>query len=263
LHVEGEIDGGAVVVGGAVDLGPRARIQGEAIALGGQVQSAPGAEVQGGVVGLSILPRPLASGADWRRTQRLAALVGDAVGCGVLLAWTALVVLLWRGRAERARSWLAAAPWRTTGLGILSLTGGLFAVVMGIVLLAITLVGLPLSLMLAFCTVLLLLVALALGVTRIGDVVCEVIGWRSSSRLPAVLVGVLAVCLPQLAADVVRLSDWGAGGGLRGLHATLVVFALAAGLGALVLSRLGRSDYSSAEPLPGSAGLEPASAPRL
>jgi hypothetical protein len=207
--------------------------------------------VGGGAIGLSILPASLAAGTEWRRAQRLAALVGDAIGFGLLLLWSGVVSLLLRRRFARARTWVAAAPWRTTGLGILALTGGLFAVVMAIVLLALTLVGLPLSLLLAACLVLLLLVAMAFGVARIGEVVCRALGLGARSGLLPVVAGVLTLALPQIGADILRLTEWGSGGGLRALYACLQVLALAAGLGALVLSRLGSSPYLVSPARPG------------
>jgi hypothetical protein len=204
------------------------------------VETAPGADVRGGVVGLSLFPRPLATGGDWRRAQHVGALVGDAIGLALLLVWTALVALLLPRRLGRARSWLDAAPWRTTGLGVLAITGGLFAVVMGIVLLAITLVGLPLSLLLVPVTVLLVLVALAVGVVQVGAWLCELVRLHVRSALGHGLAGALVIATPVIAADAQRLMEQGTGGMLRVLHAALVGLVLAAGLGAVVLSRLGR-----------------------
>jgi hypothetical protein len=240
LRVEGAIQGSAVVVSGGIELGSRARVGGEVVALGGRVESAPGSEVRGGAVGLSLFPQPLARGVDWRRAQHIAALVGDLVGALLMLVWTLLVSLAARRRLGRARSWLEVAPWRTTGLGVLALTGGLFAVVMGVVLLAITLVGLPLSLLVASITIVLLLVANAIGLVHFGAWLCRLLRLRGRSPFLHGTLGVLLVAAPQVAADLVRLSETGDGSSLRVAHAVLIAVAIAAGLGTLVLSRLGR-----------------------
>jgi len=240
LRADGEIDGSAVVVGGRIDLGPRARVDGEVVALGGRVETAPGATVRGGVVGLSLFPRAQAGGIDWRRARDLGTLAANAVGGALVLAWTAIVTLLIRRRLARARSWLDAAPWRTTGLGVVGMTGGLFAIVMGIVLLAITLVGLPVALLVALFTIVLLLVAQAIGLVHFGAWICSALRLHVSSPFVLGLVGVVVVAVPQIAADLARLSGQRAVSLLQATHVLLIAGTLAAGLGALVLSRLGR-----------------------
>src|SRR6188474_1448804 len=47
LKVEGEIVGGAVVLGGNIEIGRRAQIRGEAMSVGGRVDAAAGANVRG------------------------------------------------------------------------------------------------------------------------------------------------------------------------------------------------------------------------
>jgi hypothetical protein len=260
LRVDGEIRSSAVVVGGRIDLGPRSRVDGEVVALGGRVETAPGAAVRGGVVGLSLFPRPQAGGVDWRRARDLGTLAGNAIGGALVLAWTVTVTLVIRRRLARARSWLVTAPWRTTGLGVVGMTGGLFAVVMGIVLLAITLVGLPVALLVALFTIVLLFVAQAIGLVHFGGWICGLLRLHVRSPFALGLIGVVVVAAPQVTADLSRLSGRGPVALLQATHALLVAVTLAAGIGALVLSRLGRHPAPSALPAVAS-GFPPPAAP--
>jgi hypothetical protein len=260
LRADGAIRGSAVVVGGRIDLGPQSRVDGEVVALGGRVEAAPGAVLRGGVVGLSLFPQPQAEGVDWQRVRDLGTLVGNAIGGTLVLAWTVTVSLVLRRRLARARTWLDAAPWRTTGLGVVGMTGGLFAVVMGIVLLAITLVGLLVALPVAVFTIVVLLVAQAIGLVHFGGWVCGLVRMQVRSPFVLGLIGVVVVAVPQIAADLSRLSGRGPVTLLQATHVLLVAGTLAAGLGALVLSRLGRHPAPGA--LPAAApGFGPPAAP--
>jgi len=168
LKVEGEIQGGAVVLGGNIEIGRRAQIRGEAISVGGRVDAAPGANVRGGTVSLNFLPSPLLGGRDWQHAQRLGALLGDGLQVFLWTILSALGVAFGAAKLRRTMATIAQTPGRCVGLGILALTGGLFSVVMLIVLLALTLVGLPLALLLAVAALVFLAAAQVVGLTRLG-----------------------------------------------------------------------------------------------
>jgi hypothetical protein len=240
LRVEGEIAGGAVVLGGSIDIGSQARIGGEAISVGGRVDADTGADVRGGTVSLSFLPAPLASGGDWQRTRHIAALVGDLVGGGLLLLFAELSALLGARWLRRAGDEIGRAFWRCIGLGVLVATGGLFSVVMLIVLLALTLIGLPLSLLLALATLWFLAAAEVAGLTWFGAGLATMLRFRAGSVRAAAALGVAALFAPKIIADLLRVAGLEfAGTSLRFTHGAVMIAALACGLGALVLSRFG------------------------
>ena len=255
LRVDGEIVGGAVVVGGNIEAGPQASIGGEAVAVGGRVDAAPGASVRGGIVSLNFLPAPLFRGLDWGRAHRVATLVGDFFTLGFWLLAAALFLVFVSERLRRARTGLEAAFLKCFGLGVLGLTGGLFAALVAIVLLAITLIGIPLALLLAFLCAGLLAAALITGALLVGDKVCSALNVRSRSQFLHTVVGILTLLLPKLLADVLSLAVPFSGGlsfALYLMHAAFMLTALAAGLGALVLTKLG-----ARVPLPGPAAPPP------
>jgi len=167
-------------------------------------------------------------------------LLGDGLQVFLWTILSALGVAFGAAKLRRTMATIAQTPGRCVGLGILALTGGLFSVVMLIVLLALTLVGLPLALLLAVAALVFLAAAQVVGLTRLGAALASGLGWRTRSTFAAAALGITAVTLPKLAADLLRLGDPSRLVVLLQIvHGVMVVVLLAAGVGALVLSRVG------------------------
>lgn len=253
LRVDGEIVGGAVVLSGNIQAGPEASIGGQAVAVGGRVEAAAGADVRGGTVSLSFLPTPLFRGLGGDRAEKLGALTADLVKLALLLLAAWLAAATASRRLAAAGSHLDHTFLRCFGLGMLGLTGGLFAVTVIVVLLAITLLGIPLALALAFAAGVLLVAAFVVGTMRIGTQAAAALQRTPAGSWRYAALGSVLVFAPQFVADLLRgtLGLRPLGVALQLVHAALVLVALAAGLGALVLSRLGRRLASPADPAGG------------
>lgn len=241
LRVDGEIVGGAVVLGGDLRAGPEAVIGGQAVAVGGRVDTAAGANVRGGVVSLSFLPAPLFRNFGGDRAEEIATVLGDLFELAALLVVAALVLVFGSRRVQVTCSHLDDGFLKCFGLGILGLTGGLFAVTVIVVLLAITLLGIPVALTLALATFVLLAIALVAGALQLGGHVATALRMPTHGPWRRMLLGVGTLFLPQISADLLR---WVVGPlpvavALQLLHGALVLVVTSAGLGAIALSRLG------------------------
>jgi hypothetical protein len=234
LRVDGEIEGGALVVGGDVYAGPRARIAGETVAVGGRVATADGASIHE-AVSLSFLSTPFFARFASQRTREL---LSDLLKLLCLVVVAVPVCALFGRPLERARARLAAAPLKCLGLGALALPGGAFAIVVVAFLLALTLVGVPLA-------VVLVVVAVLVGVAALFTVAAA-IGARlraALTPLPArlfvqVAIGLVCLRLPELLSDVIAIAaPERSVAALRVLDGALVVATIAAGLGALLWMR--------------------------
>ncbi len=239
LQVQGEVDGDAIVVGGDLFVGRHAAIRGQAIAVGGRVETSSGAVIEGQTVSFTLFPRrlPWFQG-DWPGWINL---VVDLLKLGVLVLVSGLLLVLVPERLLRAREVLGVSLLRCFGVGLLVLMGGSCALTVTVILLAVTLVGIPAALVLAFAMGLLLVASLLVGVLLIGDRIQELMQRRSKAPLYSVLLGLVLILLPEIIADLLHLtlpfslSHFG-----FGLMSTaLVLSTVAAGLGALVLSRFG------------------------
>jgi len=241
VRVEGEVTGNVVVVGGDLDAGPEARIGGQALALGGRIDAATGADIEGGIVSLSLLPAHWFRDRDRGRLASAGRLVGQIARLVTLLIAAAVLIAIFPRRITRATAMMGHTFLRCFGLGVLALTGGLFAVAVACVLLAITLVGIPLALLLACGTTLLLLAAWIVGATLVGERLLDTRGDRNVAPFVAAATGLVVLLAPQMLADLVTgmLGSPPLGMTLRLAYAALVLTVLATGLGAVLFSRLG------------------------
>jgi len=239
LIVEGEVEGDAIVLAGNLFAGRHAHIRGQAIAIGGRVETSSGAEIQGQTVSLTLFPRSL----PWMQTSwpGWLGLVLDLLKLGFLVFVSGLLLLLVPSRVQQARELLGQSFLRCFGVGLLVLMGGSAALTVAMILLAVTLVGIPAALVLAFAVGLLLIASLLVGALLIGDRFQELMNRPVKAPLVSVLLGLFLVMLPELLADVLHLAMPPVvrqfGFGL--LSTALVLTVLSAGLGALVLTRFG------------------------
>jgi hypothetical protein len=105
--------------------------------------------------------------------------------------------------------------------------------------LAITLVGIPLALLLACGTTLLLTGAWIVGVSLIGERLLDARGHRRVAPLAAAATGLFIMLAPPVAFEAVRGAIGPVDTTLRLTYAAFVLTVLATGLGAVLFSRLG------------------------
>ncbi|MFQ5599099.1 MAG: hypothetical protein ACE5G2_00945 [Candidatus Krumholzibacteriia bacterium] len=240
LWVDGEIQGDAIVIGGNLEVGRRAVIDGQAMSIGGRVETSPGAEVEGQTVSLTLFPIPGFPGFD-HAWPHWAALVLDVVKLGFLMLAAGSFLIVVPERMSRAKEYLDESFLKCFALGLLAMTGGAFAVGVGMVLLVITVIGIPVALLVGFSCGALLIASLLVGVLVLGEKLRDALRVRSRAPLTSAFLGLSILLLPEFLSDVMRIAlPVSASAFAFGLlSATFLLGTMAAGLGALVLSRLG------------------------
>ncbi len=269
VTVLGRVKGDCISVGGTVHIKGKGVVEGDAVSLGGGVQTSDSASVGGSDVSVGKL--------DFGHMNRMWPVIGAAglLGTGawliellvglmitLFLAWISL--LLFRERLEHAAGVVHERFGRSMALGllgwvllVLAIPVGIIALVLtgviAIVILCITIIGIPVAL--------LLIVALILGVIGIvmGAIYAaflayltgamflgrRVFGNRVGTKpLLAIAAGVLLIAALKAAAEVVGALSFFAFhpvGMAFGFAAGLLGFIIAtAGLGALVGGRFGK-----------------------
>jgi hypothetical protein len=244
--VEGTVEGDVVAVFGSVRLRPGANVEGDAIAIGGVLDQPTGAHVSGQSVALGLLS-PV-----WGMPT-LAALLTI-----VVLGWFATLFLGWLLSLllpERMLRIGGTASRHSAGsffLGLLS--APLF--VIALVLLFITVVGIPFALLLPFVYLLAIWAGQIAGSYVLG---CKILRRRpgEGGLMGPILVGTLLVAL-----FFVLGAAFAVAGGLPrtlSLFFTLLGLLLIVGLsiigtGALILSRVGSRPAQAAPAVPAAAG---------
>lgn len=290
IELEGHATGDAVAVGGSVRIGPGATVEGNAVAVGGKVTVASGATVEGDAVTVGGTVRveeggtvegqrsSVGWGSSWGGRHGPDFDFGFPFGIdtgfwtffwsvtrAVLLALLAcLFLLLARGGVERASRRVAFEPWKAALAGLLTQLLFFPVLLLVTVVLAVSIVGIPLLVLIPVAIVALILGAL-LGYVAvaqsIGRWAARRFGWNLSEPYLVAIIGVLMIQAVSLLARAI-----GTIGGPMELVAFGFLFfgfflkylAWTIGLGAVMLTTLGREWRSPAPATSDFAPLEPA-----
>jgi hypothetical protein len=255
-RIDGRVEGDVVAVGGGIYLGPHAYVRGDAVAVGGGITREPGARVFGDLnevrvgfpsVGPWLRLRPLRGwswfGGPWGASEELFA---SMTRMAVLALLAAMFVAIWARPVRRIMFAVETDPWRA---GFAGLAAQLFFVpvlVLTVVVLAVSIVGIPLLLLVPFGLVLavcLLIVGFAAASCAVGDAVGRWAGNRTLTPLASLAVGLAVVWGLTFVARIGGL----AGGPLRVVLAVVLAagvvveyVAWTVGLGGVLMTRFGR-----------------------
>lgn len=218
LRVNGSVRKDVVAVGGNVYLGPDSFVGGDVTSVAGQVIREDGSEVEGRIQGLKGWSRDddrddRGDNDDHRGWAPVRGLVGFGVSLASLVAF-ALVILLVVAAAprsvERVGTRIAEDPVRSGLVGLLVLVFFFPLLIMVSVLLAVTIIGIPILVFLWLTVIFLggpgLVVAILLGyasvAVRVGRFLERRFSWQlGPSAYAAALAGVLGLSVLSLVGD--------------------------------------------------------------
>jgi hypothetical protein len=221
-HVDGVVGDQVVAVLGSVDLGPHAVVRGDVVAVGGRVRRAPGAQVHGDVTEVSLADMGgRINGVHWFGGWGPIYLWGDfgafarLVFSGfrfVLLAFLACIALLVARRSvEGSAQRVIENPVKATVVGIVA--GLLFGptMILTVIVLAISIIGIPLLILMPFAVLVLLLMALvgfSGAAYAVGQWTRRRFGGGAQAPFLDVCLGVAVILMPVLLGRVVGLAGW-------------------------------------------------------
>lgn len=260
-NIDGEVNGDVVVVGGVATLGPHADVHRDVTVVGGVLTRDPDARVGGRVNEIGVGPivfdmRNLRRGVSFGPFRRFNALAPfgsllSTVFRFVLLSLLACaIVLAARATVERIGDRAAVEPLKAGLVGFLIELLIAPVLIFGVIVLIISIVGIPLLVLVPFVVLAVLVVFLAgfTGVAyRLGRRLEDRLGWGADPYVAAIL-GIAIILSPVLVARVVGL----AGGVFGFLALTLVAIgflveyvAWTVGFGAAALARFSSRVSSS------------------
>jgi len=284
LDLRGTVRGDVIVTDGTVRLREGARVTGDLRVADGHVE-AMGGEVEGSILDLDVassksmnqkeleelreelrrdIRRDLLSSMEGEGRSRsnpflgafgnlgraIADLMENLVTFAVLVILGVLTVHFGRGRLEVVATTIRRAPAQSAMVG---LAGGFLLIpvwILGMVALAISIIGIPV--LLAWIPLFPLAVGLAglLGYVAVARNVGEWVAdqeyrgleWiRGSNTFYVVVAGLAALMVPAVAASLIRILGFGLLHGLLTFVGSAVSFlALAVGFGAVLLTRAGK-----------------------
>jgi hypothetical protein len=256
-RVFGEVRGEVVSIAGTVELGPNAVVRRDVTVVGGTLRRDPAARIDGEIneIGIGAIDLsgvrwtpPSIATIWWGWTLGAAyALVATLVRIAVLCLLASLVLLLGRDYVERVSLRAASDPLKAGAIGFLAQVLFLPILVITIVLLVVTIIGIPLLALIPFAMLGLGVFAL-IGFTaigyHIGRLLVSRLGWDAAGPFGATIAGILIVVSPVLLARLIGLG----GGvlypmtfGLAFVGILLEYLAWTVGFGAVALDRFGKS----------------------
>ncbi len=250
VTVLGRVDDDVVAVGGSVRLAPKARVRGDVTAVGGSVTQERGATIGGTVNEVRIGPQfnfggwHMANG-FWHDGLEIfgggVRLLGTVMRVSLVVLMVLLVALIAIRPVERIADRAGREPWMSGFTGLLAQLLFVPVLVLTVVILAISIIGIPLLLLVPFAIVGFLLamlvgfsgVALRLGRWAVGE---------DRPLYVALAVGVILVSAVALLLRMVQLLPlplWPVTSVIAIVAFLVEYVAWTVGLGAALLTRFG------------------------
>lgn len=245
--VNGEITGELTVIGGPANLGPEAVVRGDVTVVGGPLSRAAGSRVFGKVDEVGVNGGRLRHG--WRLANlfgsfwsRVGSLVGTVLRIALVILVGLVVVALGHDQVERIAARSAASPVRAGLVGFLAEILFLPVLIVTVVVLAVSIIGIPLLLLVPFA-VLLAAIVMLVGFVGLADQVGRRLtrrfGWAERGPYASVALGVVAIAGLTLVARLAALAGgFLVGAPLAALGYFVEYVAWTIGLGAIILAWL-------------------------
>ena len=220
--IDGQVNRDVTVVGGSLNLGPEAVVRGDVAVIGGSLHRQPGARIDGKVANVGFGGR-----FPWNRPPggprflslapflRVGGLIGTLVRVGLLILCALVVVALGGRFVEAIADRAATEPFRSGLAGLLAEVLFVPLVILTVVVLAISIIGIPLLVLVPFGMVLAVVPMLG-GFTGVAYQIGRWASGRFGSKTGAygsVALGVVVVVGITIIARLLAL----AGGFLFGL----------------------------------------------
>ena len=212
--IDGEVTGDVTVFGDELRLGPDAVVRGDVNAIGGNLDREDGAQVMGEVNEVGRGRGQVngdwfgdrAFGGAWSRVWGLGATIFRLT---VLMLVALIIAAFGRNAVERIAARTAATPVRSGLIGLAGQILFLPVLVLTVIVLAVSIVGIPLLILVPFAILLLMLVALIGFVAvayQVGGRLIGKFGWNTTNVYSAVAIGVVAIGLMTLLGKLAGLA---------------------------------------------------------
>lgn len=264
VRINGQVSGDVVAVGGRLELTSDADVNGSVAAIGGGLEREPGARVSGEITEVNLWdgtfgPVDLDWGMPWWpvfHRSPISNLFERSLKVAFLTLIGALLLAVARGPMDRVARRVAREPWKAGAVGISALIFFFPALIIAIVLLCISIIGIPLLILVPFGVLGFVLVAFFGFVTvayQLGRWSAQRFGWRLGSAVLALVVGLLWIYGWGITAEIIDVID--TPNDFAAFFVIMLIFfgfmvklcAWSVGIGAVILARFG-------EPLPDDLG---------
>jgi hypothetical protein len=222
VQVDGEVRDQVVAVFGSVNLGPNAIVRGDIVSVGGRVRRTPTSQTHRAVTEVSLSDSDFRFHVspwldDWGpfvwfgSFGAVPRLVGSAIRGFLLLLLAGIALVVARRSVEASAQRVSDNPVKTTVVGLLAQIMILPVLILTAIVLAISIIGIPLLLLLPF-VVLFLIVLAVIGFTgtaaAVGNYVRGRFALGAAAPFAAVAVGIVVILSPLLLGRLLAVGGW-------------------------------------------------------
>jgi hypothetical protein len=199
--IDGEVDRNVNVVVGSLTLGPESVVHGDVNVVGGAINRAPTARIDGAVHNVGVGEVNIGAGGmrDVVRNAflwRVGGLAATLLRVALLMLLALVVVAFGPGVVERIADRTAVDPVRAGLIGFLAELLFFPLVIITIIVLAVSIIGIPLLVLVPF-GILLALIVLLVGFTgvayQVGRALHARFGWSERGSYATVALGVVVI----------------------------------------------------------------------
>ena len=196
IRIDGKVTGDVAAIFGSVSLGPEAIVSGEVVSIFGSVEREDGSVIRGetavigGGCGGRGLVYPITAFGE-SVIGGVAKIVAFIIGILLML----ILVFFMPGRMRRAADFTGGSFLKSAAMGLLLFFGGLVLVVILAIILAITIVGIPVAILLVLSFAALLGIGYSVSALALGSFVTRRFGVEGNSIYVQAIVGLFLLAI--------------------------------------------------------------------
>jgi hypothetical protein len=241
IKVDGKVRGDVVCVIGNIELGPSSVVNGDVVCILGNLSKDDGARVRGETVTVGTDKFSFPTIAFLPFGGGILRFIVQVAKFTVLVLLLLLVLYFTSERIKSGSTYVTGSFLKSLGIGVLIVFFGSIVVVIAAVVLSITIIGIPLSLLLFLSYIAFLLLCYFVAAFALGSFVADKMKIARQSIYMQGLIGLFLLELPVLISSIMGIIPIFAFVRIPvGIIGKFIVFlALLVGVGAVVLSKGG------------------------
>lgn len=241
LRIDGKVMGDVVNIFGRTTLSSSAIVNGEVVTIMGSLARSDDAVIGGETILVGGESCPVTVWPFAAFGSGVVKVIGRIITFIVMALLLLIVVYFLRDRMKRASTLVFGSFLKSLGVGFLVVFVGTILVLVIAVILAITIIGIPVSILLILSIVALIVIGYFVSALSLGEFLCAKLNIATDTPIIQSLVGLFALTLLGLIASVMFLNPFlmPVRVLLRSVGAFVNFLAVLAGVGAFVLSKAG------------------------
>jgi hypothetical protein len=252
LRIDGKVMGDVVNIFGSTTLSSSAIVNGEVVTVMGSLKRSDDAVIGGETILVGGESFPVVFWPFATFGSAVVRIIGRVITFVVMALLLLIVVYFLRDRMKRASTLVFGSFLKSLGVGFLVVFVGSILVLVVAVILAITIIGIPVSILLILSLIALIVIGYFVSALSLGEFLCTKLNIQTDSPIIQSLLGLFALAILGLIASVMFFNPFlmPVRVLLRSIGAFVNFIAVLAGVGAFVLSRAGNLSRETKPELP-------------